>query len=917
MQTAAAATAATSQALPEARDDDGLEVRLECSVPPVLEVGHGSALFLYGSCFHPRRRVTGLKLTLDGKEFEPLAQQMPRTDLYDMVAAGLDGAAPGEGAAGNAYRSAFWGFVDVAEVASRREATVGVTVSFAGGVRRSVDLASIELEPGRREPPAPVNRQVAICMATFNPPDELFERQISSIREQTHSDWVCVISDDASTPDRVAYMREVIGDDPRFVLDRSPRRLGFYHNFERALRLAPASAAFVAFSDQDDRWHPDKLEVLLAEIGPANLVYSDMRIVDGEGREISSTYWSRRRNAYSNLASVMLANTITGAASLFRAELLEHALPFPPRHGDCYHDHWIALVALTLGDVRYVDRPLYEYVQHGGAAIGHALANRDQGNLRGRDWLRNVIASPLSYFAGWRDIYFWDFCRMLLMVRILNTRCAKLARRRKRNALRFFLATQRSWLAIAWLVLRRMRRYFGATETLDRELRLLYGIAWIRGLSLVTGRRRRPRAALRNDARLPPPPADIAGPLRRFPELPWLDLAHVKTEPLWAQVTEETPARVNILIPEFDVKHLFGGYITKLNLASSLARRGQRVRIVAVDRGGPVPFDWRQQVESYSGLAGLFDQVEVAFPRLAPEPLEFNPRDTLLASTWWTAYAARDLLSSMERARFVYLIQEYEPLTFPMGSMAALAEDSYRYPHFAIFSTELLRDYFRRQRIGVFANGAEEGERDSVAFANAITPVAAPKLSELASREDQRLLFYARPEPHAARNMFEVGLMALFRAAAEGSLSGWQVVGIGSVDNPWQIPLGAGVSLELVPRRSQESYAEMLPSFDVGLALMYTPHPSLVPIEMASAGMRTVTNTYENKTGEELAAISENLIPAEPSLEGVTAALREAIASAGDHELRVRGSEVRWPARWEDSFDDGVVDRILSFLDSC
>ena len=34
---------------------------------------------------------------------------------------------------------------------------------------------------------------------------------------------------------------------------------------------------------------------------------------------------------------------------------------------------------------------------------------------------------------------------------------------------------------------------------------------------------------------------------------------------------------------------------------------------------------------------------------------------------------------------------------------------------------------------------------------------------------------------------------------------------------------------------------------------MYTPHPSLVPIEMASAGMLTVTNTFENKTADALA----------------------------------------------------------------
>ena len=902
-----------------AGEGDGLEVRLESPVPQQLPIGGGNAIFLYGSCFHPRRRVREVKLLLDGAPVEPLAQQMPRTDLYEMVLAARNGdrpeAASGD-AAGNAYRSAFWGFLDFPPRESAGSAQIGLAVTLEGGERREVELATIELEPGRIEPrQRRRGSQVAICMATYNPPQGLFERQIESIREQTHGDWVCVISDDASSADRVAYMREVIGDDPRFRLDCSPRRLGFYHNFERALRMAPPSASFVAFADQDDRWHPDKLEVLLGRIGSANLVYSDMRIVDGKGREISATYWSARRNAYKNLASMMLANTITGASSLFRAELLEFALPFPPRHGDCYHDHWIGLVALTLGEIRYVDRPLYEYVQHGGAALGHAMANRDQGT--GRDWARRILANPLGLFAGWREIYFWDYCRMLLVVRILQARCAANASSRKRHALSLFLATQRSRLAVGWLLLRRLRRHFGATETLDREMRLLYGIAWRMGISYLTRGRAKPRSTLRNDARLPPSPADVAGPLRRFPELPWLDLAHVKTEPLRVDVSADAPERTNILSPEFDLKHLFGGSIAKLNLASALARRGLRVRLVAVDRGDPLPADWRRQVESYGGLDGLFERVEVAFPREGAEPLELNPRDALLASTWWTAYAAGGMLESLERRRFVYLIQEYEPFTFPKGSMAALAEDSYRSPHFALFSTELLREWFRNHRLGVYADGVEAGDRDSAVFSNAITPVRPPTVEELRARASKRMLFYARPEPHASRNMFELGLMSLFRAAREGTLSGWEVCGIGSVENRWQIDLGAGVMLDLLPRRSQESYGELLRSFDVGLALMHTPHPSLVPIEMASAGMRVVTNTFENKTAEALEAISPNLIAAEASLSGVAGAIRGAVLNADDYQARVEGAAVRWPTDWRGSFTDEVVDRVAGMLEAC
>jgi hypothetical protein len=100
----------------------------------------------------------------------------------------------------------------------------------------------------------------------------------------------------------------------------------------------------------------------------------------------------------------------------------------------------------------------------------------------------------------------------------------------------------------------------------------------------------------------------------------------------------------------------------------------------------------------------------------------------------------------------------------------------------------------------------------------------------------------------------------------------------------------------------------------VGLALMYTPHPSLVPIEMASAGMLTVTNSFENKTAEAMAAISPNLLTAEAAIESVAAALRQAAASVDDVERRVRGSDVRWSRDWDRSFDDEVMARIEAFL---
>ena len=110
-----------------------------------------------------------------------------------------------------------------------------------------------------------------------------------------------------------------------------------------------------------------------------------------------------------------------------------------------------------------------------------------------------------------------------------------------------------------------------------------------------------------------------------------------------------------------------------------------------------------------------------------------------------------------------------------MGSYAALAAESYRFPHTALFSTELLRDYFRRHAHRRLRGRGGRGRRrlggvrerdhgDRPAGRRASSP----------GRRPRRLLFYARPEPHAARNMFELGVLALSRALERGAFAdGW------------------------------------------------------------------------------------------------------------------------------------------------
>jgi glycosyltransferase involved in cell wall biosynthesis len=443
--------------------------------PETVAVGGGTALFLDGRCSHPSGPLEGLWIGLGEREVEALGWGMPRSGLSD--------------------GDHWWGIVPIDPVAEPRDEWVTLRARLADGSEVSTRLGTIELVPALPPvgEPSPAQLQaaldatrgggplVAIAMATFDPPIELFRRQIASIRDQTHGNWMCLISDDGSPPARLDEMKEVLSDDPRFVLSLAAERFGFYRNFERALAMVPDRADLVALCDQDDRWHADKLEALIASLSPGcRLTYSDMRIVTEADEVVSDTYWSYRQNNYTDFASLLVANTVTGASMLFDRSLLEWVLPFPPRQGNVYHDHWIAQVAMATGKLTYVDRPLYDYVQHGDAALGHLAANafgRFNQPLHKRIRRRIGQLRRMGLHVGWRRLYFDLYCRIAIAARTLEMRCGgALAPGRTRILNR----VNDNVALMLWLGARSTRSWFGKMETLGRERAMLAGLAWRR-----------------------------------------------------------------------------------------------------------------------------------------------------------------------------------------------------------------------------------------------------------------------------------------------------------------------------------------------------------------------------------------------------------------------------------------------------
>ena len=198
------------------------------------------------------------------------------------------------------------------------------------------------------------------------------EAQLASIRAQSVRDFVLLARDDGSRDPSWAILVAAAAADSRLRPSRVARSQGVVATF--AALLAEVRTPFFALSDQDDLWHPEHLARGLAALDAdpeADLTYSDLELVDEEGRPLGERLWARfglRPVRGRRPAPLLLRNTVTGATVVARSRLLARALPIPAEVP--MHDWWLALAAAAGGGLLPRPTPSVFYRQHPHQLLG-------------------------------------------------------------------------------------------------------------------------------------------------------------------------------------------------------------------------------------------------------------------------------------------------------------------------------------------------------------------------------------------------------------------------------------------------------------------------------------------------------------------------------------------------------------------
>jgi glycosyltransferase involved in cell wall biosynthesis len=242
--------------------------------------------------------------------------------------------------------------------------------------------------------------KIVVLLSSYNGEKYILE-QLYSLENQSYQFFDLYIRDDVSTDGTLDLIRQFKSQSSLSItlLDAS-ENVGALRSFEILLReaLTCGDYKYFMFCDQDDVWLESKvyltfhafieLQINYFEDEPT-LLYTDLQVVDDKLRILAPSFWNYFNLDPSNNSTNYLAMqcNVTGCTMIFNRPLALLALPFSDK--TIMHDHWMGLVAATMGRIHYLDKATILYRQHGSNISGGAQ----------HFGIKYIVKKALKYFS--------------------------------------------------------------------------------------------------------------------------------------------------------------------------------------------------------------------------------------------------------------------------------------------------------------------------------------------------------------------------------------------------------------------------------------------------------------------------------------------------------------------------------------
>ncbi|WP_455265950.1 glycosyltransferase family 2 protein [Phascolarctobacterium sp.] len=196
---------------------------------------------------------------------------------------------------------------------------------------------------------------ISIIMATYNA-ENTIGQAITSVIQQTYTDFELIIINDCSTDRTVDVINEFVKKDARIRLINNSKNMGV--SYTRKHGLDEAKGSWIAILDSDDLWLPEKLakQVEFQKKTNADLLYTGSGFMNVDGKQIN---WKLNVPEVITYRQLLKQNILSNSSALVRKDLYEK---YYAVGDDMHEDFAIWLQILRNGIKAYgINEPLLIY----------------------------------------------------------------------------------------------------------------------------------------------------------------------------------------------------------------------------------------------------------------------------------------------------------------------------------------------------------------------------------------------------------------------------------------------------------------------------------------------------------------------------------------------------------------------------